>query len=147
MHVKILFSTSVVWKYLQTYDKKKVVLQSSRTLRNRLKQPLISYTKKLKKPRCGKPASFRQKFLSPSCIKKYSSLDTTWYSCLQKAQFGESHVRKKIGLRISHGELTKIKLVSSQPNQPYEKISKRGGDMEGDEQKESTSGGCGGFRA
>lgn len=58
-------------------------------------------------------------------------------------------MRKKIGLSISHGELTKIKLVSSQPNQPYEKISKRGGIWKRTSKKGevSTSGGCGGFRA
>lgn len=44
--------------------------------------------------------------------------------------------KKKIGLRISHGELTKIKLVSSQANQPYEKISKRGGIWKGTSRKE-----------
>lgn len=45
-------------------------------------------------------------------------------------------MRKKIGLHISHGELTKIKLVLSELNQPYEKISKRGGIWKGASRKE-----------
>ena len=53
----------------------------------------------------------------------HSSLDTT---PLQNGKFGESYATEKIGLCISHGGLTKIKLVSSQPSQPHEKISKRG---------------------
>lgn len=75
MHVKILLSTSVVWKYLQTYDKKKVVLQSSPTLRNRLiKQPLLSYTKALKNPDAENPHLSVRNFFHLHALKNTLAL-------------------------------------------------------------------------